>query len=296
MACAAKRDTDKPYQIDIKELVEKYIWKRFKEESSFVQKIFHRKSKYYLDIRWGYIDFAHETKYREREINTNRDNVKIELYFSEYENKTAEDQIYKFSTSRTTTATTKIELQQNYTLGAKTNIEVDLGIAKIGGGVDGSMAITETEGQEFSQTLTWNIDTEIKVPSWNHAKATLHVTEMPVVVDFTVTTRMKLKTGSLPVSVRCKQSNRIVKTFWIENLTAIFPKGYQDKYGDIVKEHREKHEGVELLDVQMLLTTYGICRMTSWKNQHVEVVCRPINKDTNVPAKQGNKSHDVEPI
>ena len=55
----------------------------------------------------------------------------VELYFTEYENRTPQMQSYTFETSRETTATTKIELQENYTIGAEANLEVGLVIIRL---------------------------------------------------------------------------------------------------------------------------------------------------------------------
>lgn len=88
-------------------------------------------------------------------------------------------------------------------------------VVTIGGGVNGSLSVTETKAQDFSTTLAWNINTEIVVKPWSRALATLKVDEQPAIIDFTVRTRLSLPKGKLPVMVRRKGRHRILYTHYI---------------------------------------------------------------------------------
>ena len=80
------------------------------------------------------MQFDHKTTEHPRpKRGCDADRKNVELYLCEYENKTDDEQTHKFSTSRETTTTTKVEFQENYTIGAETNVEVDLGFVKAGG-------------------------------------------------------------------------------------------------------------------------------------------------------------------
>ncbi|WAQ98446.1 hypothetical protein MAR_022819 [Mya arenaria] len=248
------------YQINLQEFIEEFVWDCFKHDIGLIRGIFNKKSKFYFDIRWGYLDFSHKTKSEERQVTGNMNQRNEELYYSEYDNKSNMQQSYTFSTSRQTTATTRIEMQENYTIGATTNLEVDLaGIVKFGGGVNGSLS-----------TLTWNIDTNIVVPPWNRACARLFVYEQPSILDFTVTTTLSLPKTSLPVSIRRKQDDKLVKTYYITNLNAIFAK-YNQKYENdkdkIVKIEARPVEGSEIDEVIVKITSRGTCK---------NVQCTPI--------------------
>ncbi|XP_052796769.1 uncharacterized protein LOC128229121 [Mya arenaria] len=272
---------NKIYQINLQELIEKYAWDCFQDDMGFIRGIFNRKPKFYFDIRWGYLDFSHRTESKERPVTGKVNQRNVELYYSEYENKTNTKQSYTFSTSRETTATTRIELQENYTIGAETNLEVDLaGIVKFGGGVNGSLSVTETKGQEFTETLTWNIDTNVVVPRWNRARATLFVYEQPSILDFTVTTTLSLPKTSLPVSIRRKRDDKIVKTYYIMNLNAIFAefnkKHIKKDESTPIKIETRPVEGSSIDEVIAVITSRGTCKNVSWKNQHVRVQCTPI--------------------
>jgi len=152
-------------------------------------------------------------------------------------------------------------------------------VVKFGGGVNGSLSVTETTGQEFSTTLAWNINTEVKVKPWNRARATLMVYEQPSIIDFTVRTKLSLPKRTLPVSVRRKGRDRILKTYYITNLNAIF-RDYNNKHENendkIVKMVEVPREGSRICDVIAEITSRGVCRNVSWKNQHVQVKCTKI--------------------
>jgi len=258
------------YQVDLQDLIETYVWKRFKEDKGFLKGLFYKRSNYFLDIRWGYIDFQHDTEYKVRPTKDDPMKQNLQLYCTKYENKTDADQSYTFATSRETNASTSIELQENYTIGAETNLEVDLGgIVKFGGGINGSFSVTDTKGETYSETLSWNIDTNIVVPAGKMAMASLNVVEKPVVIDFTTTSTLSLPKGKLPVSVRRLKDRKEMQIYWIENLSALFNdetlKNENVKLDEILNTDTDKIETI------IVLKTRGVCRNTSWSNQNVEV-------------------------
>ncbi|KAH3841955.1 uncharacterized protein LOC127878032 [Dreissena polymorpha] len=278
---------DKEFQLNLQELVENYVWDCFKCDLGFLKGIFYQRHKHYFDIRWGYVDFQHVTTKTDRPMIRSVTKDKTELYFTEYQNKSNRDQKYTFSTTRETVATTKIELQENYTLGAETNIEIDLaGVVKIGGGVNGSVSVTNTKGEDFSETLNWNINTEIVVPKWNKARASLYVFEEPSITEFVVTTTLSLPTGSLPVSIRRVKDDKIIKTYWIMNLHCLFSD--KQKEDGIVKCETKPVPGKSIDDAIVVIETRGTCRNVSWKNQHVEVQCERMADVGN----EASDSHD----
>ncbi|KAH3707871.1 uncharacterized protein LOC127858638 [Dreissena polymorpha] len=263
---------DKDFQLDLQELVENYVWDCFTQDLGCIKRLFHRRHKYYFDIRWGFVDFSHVTTTKERATIRTADNRRTELYFSHFDNKSNTPQMYTFSTERSTTATTSIEMQENYTIGSEANLEINLAdVVKVGGGVNGSLSVTDTKCEEFSETLTWNINTEITVPAWNTARATLYVYEEPSVMDIQVTTTISLPKGSLPVSIRRTKDDKVVKTYWITNLKCIFTDKHEED--GLVRFSNVNVPGSEIDEVVAVIESRGVCKNVSWKNQHVEVQC-----------------------
>lgn len=308
--------SEKIYKVNLEELVSNYVWGKFKRNKNFIRKLFLRRADYQFDIRWGYVAFSHETnpedentpgpsgstkpteKSSKPESTTlsviqateqqvvpdmNEANKKnVQLYFSEYENKTKTTQVYKFTTTRQTTETTKLEMQENYTIGAKTNLSVNLGkIVSLGAEVTGSLSVTETKAQEFSKSLTWSIDTEIKVPRWHKAEAKLLVYEIPTEANFVVKTTMSLPTGSLPVSIIRIKDGKEVYVGWILDLKVLFDEAYRRRSTVKVFEKTIERNGRQKIVNMVELTTRGICRHIGFRNQHVEVKCDSI---PNAPA------------
>ncbi|KAL4224442.1 hypothetical protein ACF0H5_017894 [Mactra antiquata] len=309
---------EKIFQVNLEEVISKYAWKAYLFNKNFAQKWFMKRSNYEFDIRWGYLDFKHETIPEKKEnatkakgdTNDKAEEDKptdgatgdektaeksvvqtaieqltpavheakkkgVELYFSEYENRTLTTQTYKFTTTRQTTETTRIEMQENYTLGAQTNLSVNLGeIVSFGGQLSASLSVTETKAQEYSKSLTWNIDTDIKVPRWNRAKATLYVYETPTTSSFEVKTTMRLPSGKLPVSIRQVKDGKEVYVVWIQDLGALFDEDYKRKSGVRIEEETVERDGRMKIVNVVVLTTRGICRYVGFKNQHVEVECK----------------------
>lgn len=264
------------YSVNLEELVQDFVWGQYKNDLGFFKRMFVRRSQYYVDVPWGYVDFKHETTSVERPSCQGEDKKeKVELYYSEYENRTNDQQSYTFNTSRETVASTKIELQENYTIGAETNLEVDLGgIVKFGGSVSGELSVTNTSGQEYTETLAWSIDTEVIVPKWHKAKASLYVFERPCIYDFTTKTTVSLPTGKLPCSVRRLSDNKLMKTYVIMNIDVIMDEEFLRKSLTEVKEV-EKPEINKIVKV-LVLTTKGVCRNISYKNQQVQVESKPL--------------------
>ena len=268
------------YQINLKEHIEQYAWKRFRETQGFFTTLFMRKNRYYVDIRWGYMHFVHKTTENQRpKISGDAEKKNVELYLCEYENKTNDEQVHKFSTSRETTTTTTVEFQENYTLGAETNIEVDLGFVKAGGGVNGGLSVTNTNGQSYSESLTWNIDTEIKVPAKQKAIAKLHVSEEPTITDFEVETTVTLPKKKLPVSIRRISDDKLMgQTIWIQNLDGIFDEEYLKRAKNMieVKEIDEEIDNKTYTYIALVLKSHGTAQNISFKNQNVTVECTPL--------------------
>lgn len=279
------------YQLNLKEHIEKYAWKRFRDTQGFFKNTFMRKNRYYVDIRWGYLHFEHHTTEHPRpKIGGDADKKNVELFLCEYENKTDDEQVHKFSTSRETTASTSVEFQENYTIGAETNIEVDLGFVKAGGGVNGGLSVTNINGQEYSETLTWNIDTEIKVPPKQKAIAKLHVYEDPTITDFDVETKVTLPKHRLPVSIRRISDDKLMgPIIWIQNIDAIFEDTFIQKAKNLVEVLEFENEADNKIYIGLLLKSHGTCQNVSFKNQNVTVECTPLEGYENyVPQKKSS--------
>lgn len=281
------------FRVNLQDLFEEYAWKRFTARRSILSRIFSRRSKYYIDVRWGYIEFKHETtRFEERpdavdgtpaEISVSgeggaKGSPKISkdviLYKSDYENKTPLDQEYNFSSTRETTNSTTVEFQECYTKGGECNIEISVpgDLVTVGAGLSGELSVTETESETFETTTSWTVDTKINVKKGHKAEAQVHVSERNSVADFEVKTTMKIVDGKeLPIAIRRVSDDKIVHVVGVPDLQDVFfeleetnPNVETSEYIDNSRKTPRKRHNV-------IMYTRGTCKSISWKNQHVEV-------------------------
>lgn len=295
----AARD-EQMFNVNLEEILEKYTWKRYKSDKGFIKNLFTRKSNYYVDIRWGYLEFSHKTTRFDirpdaadmvpAEIATSSrpsggksgdkkspsrspgGSKEVILYKSDYVNDTPLEQKYTFSTTRTTTASTSIELEETFTKGGEASIEISVpgDIVTVGAGLSGELSVTETEGQTFEESLTWEVNTEINVDKGHKAEAVVVVSEKNSLADFEVKTTVSLPDGKdLPIAIRRRSDDAIEYVIIVNDLKAVFGSYAEGRNNiDLAQNPDEKRK---MMRYDVIFTTHGTCKSISWKNQHVEV-------------------------
>jgi hypothetical protein len=251
--------------------------------------MFKRRSKFYIDVRWGYLDLKHETtRFDERldsvdvtpaEISVSEEtNVKrrpkaskdVILYQSDYENKTTMDQEYNFSSTRETKNSTTVELQESYFQGGKCNIEIK--VPEYFFALGGELCVRKPKTETTETTTSWTVNTKINVQKGHKAEAKVHVSKQNSVADFEVKTTMKVIDGKeLLIAIRRVSDNKLVHIVGVPDLLDVF---YE------LVENNSNVESVEYLDTtrstprkrhKVILYSRGTCKCTLFANQHVEV-------------------------
>ncbi|KAL3846894.1 hypothetical protein ACJMK2_017846 [Sinanodonta woodiana] len=270
----------KLYSIDLKSCIEQYAWKKFRENMGCCRSLLISKKKHYVDVRWGYLQFKHQTtRFEQRDETTSGvpQQQNVDLYISDYENKTSLTQQYTFSATRETRSSASVEVQDNYTLEGSMNLEIDLaGFGKLGGGFSQSLSVTNTSGETFEKALGWEVNTEVRVKPWHKAKATLCVYQLNMVYDFEVKTTVSLTQGHLPVAIRRNKDDKIVWVFWITKLPIIFDDKFRKRNNIVIVE--EHLTDVDRIRENVQFTTHGVCKIVSWTNQHVKVESKEMPK------------------
>ncbi|KAL3846892.1 hypothetical protein ACJMK2_017844 [Sinanodonta woodiana] len=243
----------KLYSIDLKNCIEQYAWKKFRENTGCFRSLLVSKNKHY-----------HETTSGVPEIQA------VDLYKSDHEKKTSLTQQYTFSATRETRSSATVEVQDNYTLEGSMNLEIDLGgFGKLGGGFSQSLSATKTSCETFEKALGWAVNTEVRVKPWHKAIASLRVYELNKVYDLEVKTTVSLPRGHLPVATRSKKDDTIVWVFGITKLPVIFDEKFRRKSNIVIVE--EHLRDVDRIRENIELTTHGVCKIVSWTEQHVKV-------------------------
>ena len=288
------------YRINLQDLFEEYAWRRFTARRSILSRLFSRRSKYYIDIRWGFIEFKHETtRFDERPdaVDTTPGEVSVSgesgaksgspkvskdvvLYRSDYENRTPMHQEYTFSSTRETTNSTTVELQESYTKGGECNIEISVpgDLVTVGAGLSGELSVSNTETESFTSTATWTVDTKIAVKSGHRAEATVHVSERNSIADFEVKTTMKITDGKeLPIAIRRLSDDKIVHVVIVPDLLDVFYDLVEKNQNVQSSEYLDKSRKPNRKRHEVIMYTRGTCKSISWKNQHVEVHSKRIS-------------------
>ena len=143
--------------------------------------------------------------------------------------------------------------------------------------MNGGLSVTNTEGEEYSESLTWNIDTEIKVPAKQKATAKLHVYEDSTLTDFEVETKVTLPKKRLPVAIRRISDDKLIgSTIWLQNIDAIFEPEYLEKAKNLIEVLDIEDQEAGKIYVGLLLKSHGTAQNVSFKNQNVTVECTPL--------------------
>lgn len=285
--------TKNDFKLNLQDLFEEYAWRRFNDTRNVFSRMFNRRSKFYIDVRWGYIEFKHETtRFEERpdvvdvtpaeisvsEVSDVKGSPKaskdVILYQSDYENRTPMDQEYNFSSTRDTTNSTTVELQENYTKGGECSLEISVpgDLVTVGAGLSGSLSVTKTETETFETTTSWTVDTKINVRKGHRAEAKVHVSERNSVADFEVKTTMKVIDGKeLLIAIRRVSDDKLVHIVGVPDLLDVFYKLVETNPNVEKLEYLDKSRSTPRKRHKVILYSRGTCKSMSWKNQHVEV-------------------------
>ncbi|XP_064609748.1 uncharacterized protein LOC135473785 [Liolophura sinensis] len=289
---ASPKAETKGFVVNLRKILEDYAWKKHLRKIGMPLKLFARKNKFYFDMRWSYLKFDHKTNWTSfysaenpntavkppvnvRAISgpnpqsTPKDlGVPIVLHSAEYENRTPMEQKYTFSTQRETAASVSVEFQENYTLGASTNIELSLpgDVVSVSAGVNGELSVTETESQCFEDVHVWNVDTEITIKAGHKAKAFLSVHETEVTAEFEVITTMSLGKDWFPIMVRKRDTDEIVSTIFVTSLHDVYS-GYQGPNLEVIETTDEENR----VGYSVQLTSKGRFKSIGWTEQEVIV-------------------------
>jgi len=245
--------------VDIENLLIDYAWTELAETTCFDRLL--RKSRYILEINWGYIDISHRLvafRIRNRDDQDPRpdggvDKVRSKviqrdlcLFRTEFTNSSPVEQTFTFKTERKTTSRCDISLQRGFRIGANVDVRVSIpvpgqeGLAAAGlqasgnqvdacritGGLSGELNVTKTTGQTFEETLTWGVDSQIKVKEGSRTVAALMIREEELTADFQIENVIRATHSAIPVYVKDRKTSRVLELIEIPS----------DKLADILTE------------------------------------------------------------
>jgi hypothetical protein len=246
--------------VDLDELVKKWATQMFEYTKS---KDHARIPKEHLafNVDWKRVRFVHhEPEYIDkRKSATPKSQI---LYRTHFTNNTDLDQEYSFRAERTTSSVCEVHVERAVTVGCEMNLSLKTpcDVFEANAGFKREVCVTKCQGEIVEQTMTWGVDSLIRVPPMTRTSAELVVYEDTFDGNFSVRSDVS---GKLLVSVmNLRDNNNFLKS--IE--------------GDIIEIIRRETEnnglkGFTFDSTQGVITyvTRGRCSYRYGIEQHVQL-------------------------
>ena len=162
---------------DIEEIVKTWAWTSFvKTRGKDYQKL--KLDEVKMDVNWTRVRFNPSPPEYSDSSMVDQPNSKI-VFTSTFENNTDAEQEHSFTTERTTACTSTTAISKGYTQGF--NLELKIGlpeeVASATAGFGRETTVESTEETTKEQTITWAVDSNIKVPPKHKTTARMVVKE-----------------------------------------------------------------------------------------------------------------------
>lgn len=246
--------------IDLESIVRKWAKQMFdttktKEQSRIPKD--HLK----FTIHWNRVRFVHhEPDFVEQKKPTHpKSHVLFKTHFT---NSTDSVQEYSFKTERTTSSVCEVYVERAVTLGFEMNLSLKTPceIFEANAGFKRELAVTNAQGQVIEESLTWGVDSVIKVPSMYKTSAELVIFEDEFEGAFSIRTDFS---GKVVVAVTNVRDNNC----WVKTL--------EGDIDEIIRNEVENNNGVKAgftrQDRIVSFTTNGRCRFRYGIEQHVKL-------------------------
>ena len=265
--------------VDVDEIIKRYCWKELVE-----LKFFDRASKYEMEVRWNCIDKTHKLiKFKVNKAAENENSLgdKIQkrdlcLFRTQFKNHSDEEQSYTFKTERQTKSSVNVSVQKGYQIGGNLAVEFSLpgqslvpgmDSVKITGGLSGQLQLTKTKGETFEETLTWTVDSQVKVPPHTLTTASLIIQEENLSAEFSIESSFRVVASAVSVHLKEKKTGKIVQKFEIP----------RDSFAGVF----EKLKAFKMDDTGIVkCITSGVCHMVYGAEQIVQVNSAPLKEES----------------
>ncbi|XP_053384884.1 uncharacterized protein LOC128550253 [Mercenaria mercenaria] len=176
---------------DIEEIVKTWAWTSFvKTRGKDFQKL--KFDEVNLDVNWSRVRFNPSVPEYSDKSMVDQPNSKI-VFTSTFENNTDSEQEHSFTTERSTACITTTSISKGYTQGF--NLELKLGlpdeVASATAGFGRETTVESTDETTKEQTITWAVDSNIKVPPKHKTTARMVVKEKEFNGTFKLNVRVR---------------------------------------------------------------------------------------------------------
>ncbi|OWF52400.1 uncharacterized protein LOC110447870 [Mizuhopecten yessoensis] len=246
---------------DIEEIVQTWAWTAFqKTRSKDVSKLKLEDVK--LDVNWSRVRFFRsEPEFSDGQM-VELPNSQI-VFTSTFINNTEQDQEHSFKTERTTTSVSTVTVSKGYSKGFNLELKLALPeeVAAVTAGFGREVNMDNTEESAHEESITWAVDSTVKVPRKTTTTAEMVVKEK----QFNSNYRMPVKIrGTVIVAVlNLKDNNSFVQS--VEGDFSVI-------MGDELKRARSGYQ-VENKTVTFLVE--GSCKFRFGVEQRVQLKEKP---------------------
>lgn len=186
------------------------------------------------------------------------------LFKTFFSNNTDMDQEYSFKTERTTCSICEVQIEKGVTLGQELsiNLKTPCEVFEANAGFKREVSLTKATGETLEEELTWEVDSQIKVPPRTRTTAELVISEDQYCGAFNVLSEMY---GQVNVSITNLRDNNS------------FVKSVQGDIDAIVK--RECENGQKCFTVKRKVVSFetaGKCNFRFAVEQHVVLHQQPL--------------------
>lgn len=176
---------------DIEEIVKTWAWTSFVKTRGND----HKKLKYdevKMDINWSRVRFTPSAPEYFDTSMVDQPNSKI-VFTSTFRNNTKSEQEHSFATERTTVCTTTTCISKGYTQGFHLELKVGLPeeVASATAGFGRETTVETTEEATKEQSITWAVNSNIRVPSNHLTTARMEVKEKEFSGKFKLTVNVR---------------------------------------------------------------------------------------------------------
>jgi predicted transcriptional regulator len=267
--------------IDVDEILKKYCWRELVS-----LKFYERPSKFDMEVRWNCIDKTHKLiKFKINKAEVGGLEAKIQkrdlcLFRTQFKNHSKEEQSYTFKTERQTKSSVNVSVQKGFQVGGNLAVEFSLpgqqlvpgmDTVKMTGGLSGQLQLTKTKGESFEETLTWTVDSQVKVPPHSATTASLIIQEENLSAEFSVESTFRVVASAVSVYLKEKKTGRIVQKLEIprESFAGVF---------ENMKAFKSEEAGT------VKCVTMGVCHVVFGAEQVVQVNSVPLKLEEPLPA------------
>ena len=211
-----------------------------------------------FNFNWKRIKFVHHEPEFHNPSKPTQPKSQI-LFRTNFTNTTDQDQEYSFKTERTTCSVCEVNFERTITIGMEMNLSLKTPceIFEANAGFKRELSVTNAQGQCIEESLSWGVDSQIKVPARTRTSAELVVKEDEYGGPFTIRTEIA---GKMLVSVTNGRDNNS------------FLKSIEGDISEIIKPETENgFKGFTRENKVISFVTKGSCHFRYGIEQNVTV-------------------------